>query len=170
MNIRLFKPCLGQEELKAIKDCFDRSWIGLGPKVEEFEHAWSQYVGCRASVAVNSGTAGLHLAVGAFRFIRGKKVLVPVITFASTAFAPIYNGLEPIFVDVDPKTITMSLDDIEKKLTKECVAMIPVHMAGHPALMEEIIQIAKIKGLKVIEDCAHAVGTFYRGKKLRDMG
>jgi|WetSurMetagenome_2_1015567.scaffolds.fasta_scaffold141834_2 perosamine synthetase len=166
MNIRLFKPCLGEEELKNIKDSFDRAWIGLGPKVSEFENEWSKYIGCKSSIGLNSATAALHLAIASFKFPEGKKVLVPAITFASTAFAPIYNGLEPVFVDVDENTISISLDDLEKKYTKDCVAIIPVHLGGHPAQMDKISEFAKIKNLKIVEDCAHTAGSSYKGKKL----
>ena len=166
MNIRLFKPSLGKEELEEISDSFDKSWVGLGPKVRKFELEWSKFIGCKASLAVNSATAALHLALAAFRFPEGKKVLVPAITFASTAFAPIYNKLIPVFVDVEPDTISISMDDLEKKYNKDCVAVIPVHFGGHPALIDEIIQFAKIKNLKVIEDCAHCAGSLYKGKSL----
>jgi perosamine synthetase len=166
MNIRLFKPCLGEEELNNIKDAFKRSWIGLGPKVSEFETEWSKYIGCKSSIGLNSATAALHLAITSFKFPAGKKVLVPAITFASTAFAPIYNGLKPVFVDVDEDTISISVEDIRKKFTKDCVAIMPVHFGGHPAQMDLIVEFAKEKNLKIIEDCAHTVGSSYKGKKL----
>lgn len=166
MNIRLFKPYLGEEELNNIKDSFDKAWIGLGPKVSQFENEWSKYIGCKSSIGMNSATAALHLAVTSFKFPEGKKVLVPAITFASTAFAPIYNRLEPVFVDVDLETISMSLEDLEKKYTKDCVAIMPVHFGGHPAQMDKIMEFAKAKSLKVIEDCAHTAGGTYKGKNL----
>lgn len=170
MNIRLFKPSLGKEELENIKDAFDRSWIGSGPKVKEFEQEWGRFIGCKASMALNSATAALHLAVAAFDFPAGKKVLVPAITFASTAFAPIYNRLEPVFVDVEEDTISISLEDLERKYTPDCAAVIPVHFGGHPAKMDEIMEFAQAKNLKVIEDCAHVAGSIYRGKKLGAWG
>ncbi len=170
MKIRLFKPSLGKEELDNIKDAFERSWIGLGPKVAEFEQEWSKFIGCGASLAVNSATAALHLALMAFRFPPGKKVLVPVITFASTAFAPIYNQLEPVFVDVDEDTISMSLEDLERKYTSDCVAIIPVHLGGHPAKIDQIMDFARLKNLKVIEDCAHVAGSDYKSKTLGTWG
>ena len=170
MNVRLFKPSFGQEELDNIKAAFDRSWVGLGPNVSEFETKWSAFIGCKASLGVNSATAALHLAVTAFDFPRGKKVLVPAITFASTAFAPIYNHLEPIFVDVESDTASMSVEDLKKKYTEDCVAIIPVHLGGHPCKMDEIMDFANEKGLKVIEDCAHVAGASYKGKKLGTWG
>ncbi len=170
MNIRLFKPHLGQEEIDNIKEVFETAWIGLGPKVGEFEKKWSRYIGCKISVAVNSATAALHLALTAYRFQEGRKILVPAITFASTATAVLYNRLIPVFVDVDPVNLTIDLADIEKKYSKDCVAVIPVHFGGQPAIMERLIEFAQSKKLAVIEDCAHCAGGDYRGKKLGTWG
>ena len=170
MTIRLFKPAVGSEELENIKEVFDQAWLGLGPRVSEFEEEWSRYLGCKAAVAVNSATAALHLALTALGFPEGKKVLLPDITFASTATAVLYNRLEPVFVDVDPETISISVRDLERKYTRDCVAIIPVHMAGHPAPMDDIIAFAKSRNLAVIEDCAHAAGGVYRGKRLGTWG
>ncbi|MDD5362907.1 MAG: DegT/DnrJ/EryC1/StrS family aminotransferase [Ignavibacteria bacterium] len=166
MNIRLFAPHLGEEELKEIRDSFSKSWVGLGKKVAIFENDFSKYLNCKSSIGVNSATAALHLALSVYRFPAGKKVLVPNITFASTAFAPVYNGLEPVFVDVNEDDVTISLSDLEKKYDKDCAAILPVHYGGQPAHMDIITDFAKAKNLKVIEDCAHTIGTDYKGKKL----
>ena len=170
MNVRLFVPNVGQEELDNIKDSFDNAWIGLGPKVGQFEKEWSAYIGCQTSIGLTSATAALHLSLMAFGFPEGKKVLVPAITFASTAFAPLYNRLDPVFVDVDAETISMSMEDLEKKYTPDCVAIMAVHMGGHPAQMDRIMEFARQKNLKVIEDCAHIAGPSYQGKKLGTWG
>jgi perosamine synthetase len=166
MNIRLFAPQLGEEELTEIRDSFTKSWVGLGEKVRIFENNFSEYLNCRSSIGVNSATAALHLALSVYRFPAGKKALVPDITFASTAFAPVYNGLEPVFVDVNADDISMSLTDLERKYDKDCVAILPVHYGGQPAHMDLIMEFARIKNLKVIEDCAHTIGSDYKGKKL----
>lgn len=170
MNIRLFKPSLGEEELQAIKEAFDRSWVGLGPKVAEFEEAWRKFIGCEMAVGVNSATAALHLAIACFRFPEGKKVLVPSLTFSATASAVLYNRLIPVFVDSDPVTLGMSLEDLEKKYDKDCVAVIPVHYAGHPVPMDKLVPWARSKGLKIVEDCAHTAGGIYKGKSLGRWG
>jgi perosamine synthetase len=166
MQVRLFKPSVGEEELNAIRGVFERAWLGLGPLVGQFEKEWSAYIGSRASLGVNSGTAALHLALTAFGFRPGAKVLVPSITFVATATAVLYNRLTPVFVDVDPDTLSMSLDDLASKITSECVAVIPVHMGGHPVPMEDLLGIARAKRLAVIEDCAHCAGGNYRGRRL----
>lgn len=170
MQIRLFKPSVGDEELESVKHAFSTAWLGLGPKVGEFEQRWSHYIGCAASVGVNSCTAALHLALSAFRFPKGKKVLVPVMTFASTAMAVLYNGLIPVFVDIDEHTLGISLEDLERKYDKDCVAVMPVHFAGHPVPMDRLVAWAKERGLKVIEDSAHSAGGKYKGKALGTWG
>ena len=166
MNIRLFRPSVGKEELENIAASFERSWIGLGPNVNAFEKEWEKFVGAEMAIGVNSATAALHLAVSLFKFPEGKKVLVPSQTFAATATAIMYNRLIPVFVDSDPDTLGMCLDDMKKKWDKDCVAVIPVHYAGHPVPMEELMPWAREKGLKVIEDCAHTAGAMYKGKVL----
>ena len=170
MNIRLFKPSIGQEELENIKKVFDREWLGLGPMVSKFESKWTEYIGCKMSIGVNSATAALHLALTAFHFPEGKKVLVPAITFASTATAVLYNRLEPVFVDVEYETVSMDLEDLKRKHDKDCVAIIPVHNGGYPVPMDKLMEFANETGLKVIEDCAHCAGSEYKGKKLGAWG
>ncbi|HNR40752.1 MAG TPA: DegT/DnrJ/EryC1/StrS aminotransferase family protein [Bacteroidales bacterium] len=170
MNIRLFKPSVGEEELANIREVFERAWLGNGPTVVKFEEAWSRYIGCKISVGVNSATAALHLALTAFHFPEGKKVLVPAITFASTAAAVLYNRLIPVFVDVDPGTVSMDLEDLQRKYDKDCVAVIPVHNGGYPVPMDRLMDIAEKLNLKVIEDCAHCAGGEYKGRKLGTWG
>jgi perosamine synthetase len=170
MKIRLFKPSLGNEELESIKETFSSAWLGLGPKVAEFEKKWSCYINCKDSVGVNSCTAALHLALSAYKFPKGKKVLVPVMTFASTAMAILYNHLEPVFVDIDEDTLGISLEDLERKYDKDCVAVIPVHFGGHPVPMDRLVSWAGLRSLKVIEDSAHAAGATYMGRKLGTWG
>lgn len=170
MNIRLFKPSIGSEELENIKQVFDREWLGLGPMVSEFEEKWSKYIGCKMSIGVNSATAALHLALTAFHFPKGKKVLVPAITFTSTANVVLYNHLIPVFVDVDPETVVMDLEDLKTKIDKDCVAVIPVHNGGYPVPMDKLMGIADKYNLKVIEDCAHCAGGEYLSRKLGTWG
>lgn len=170
MNIRLFKPSLGEEELQMVKEAFGRSWVGLGPMVSEFEKQWAEFIGCETAIGLNSATAALHLALRVFGFPKGKKVLVPSMTFSATASAVLYNDLVPVFVDSDPLSLGMSLEDLERKWDPECVAVIPVHYAGHPVPMEVLVPWARQKGLKVIEDCAHTSGSNYKGKNLGTWG
>lgn len=170
MNVRLFKPSVGEEELEMIRAAFERSWIGLGPCVSEFEEEWRKLSGRQIAVGVNSATAALHLAIAAFGFPEGKKVLVPSQTFAATATAVLYNQLIPVFVDSDPLTLGISMEDLKRKYDRDCVAVIPVHYAGHPIPMEQLMPWARERGLKVVEDCAHTAGAMYKGKMLGAWG
>lgn len=170
MNIRLFKPSLGEKELQNVKAAFDRSWVGLGPNVNEFEKRWSEKVGTKFAVGLNSATAALHLAVRAFNFPAGKKVLVPSLTFSATASAVLYSNLVPVFVDSDPVTLGMDLEDLKAKYDADCVAVIPVHYAGHPVKMDILVPWARERNLGIIEDCAHTTGALYKGKPLGTWG
>lgn len=170
MNIRLFKPSLTELELNYVKEAFERAWIGLGPKVSEFEEAWKKHLGCEVAIALNSATAALHLALRVFGFQKGKKVLVPTMTFSATASAVLYNDLIPVFIDSDPNTLGISLEDLDRKYDKDCVAVIPVHYAGHPVPMDKLVPWARERGLKIIEDCAHTSGSVYKGKPLGTWG
>lgn len=170
MNIRLFKPSVGKEELEYIAQAFERSWIGLGPNVNELEKKWANFVDAKIAIGLNSATAALHLALKSFRFQEGKKVLVPSLTFSATASAILYNHLIPVFVDSDPLTLGMDLEDMKRKYDKDCVAVMPVHFAGHPVPMDKLMPWAKEKGLRVIEDCAHTTGALYKGKRLGTWG
>ena len=170
MNVRLFKPSVGDRELEKIREAFDRSWLGMGPALKEFEKKWAEFIECEQAYGLNSATAALHLALMAFGFPEGKKVLVPSLTFASSATAALYNRLEPVFVDSDPVTLGMSLEDLKKKYDEDCVAIVAVHYAGHPLPMDEIMAFADQKGLKVVEDCAHTAGAKYKGKMIGTWG
>ncbi len=165
-KIRLFKPSVGKEELNAISKVFEDSWLGYGPLVNKFEQKFSRYIGTKFAVAVNSGTAALHLSLLCNNFSKGKKVLVPAITFSATAASVLYCGLTPKFVDVRKEDLTIDFEDIKKKYTKDCVAIICVHMGGHLAQMEKIRPWAKKKKLILIEDSAESCGAVYKGKKI----
>lgn len=169
-DIRLFQPLLGKAELDSIKKVFDKSWIGYGEQVKNFENEWSKKFSIKHSIAVNSCTAALHLALLCNNFKKGKKVLVPAITFSATAAAVLYCGLQPIFVDINHDDLNMNIDDMKKKYNKDCVAVMPVHFGGHPCKMDEIMKWAKKKKLVVIEDCAETCGGFYKNKKLGTWG
>jgi perosamine synthetase len=165
-KIRLFKPSIGTEEINNIKDVFKRSWLGYGPLVKKFEERFSKFIGTKYAVGVNSGTAALHLAILSQNFKKGKKILVPAITFSATAASVLYCGLEPKFVDIDPNNLTIDFEDLKKKYSKDCVAVICVHMGGHPCKMEKILPWAKKKKMFVIEDCAETCGGIYKKKKI----
>ena len=170
LKTRLSKPTIDKLELVEIKKLFNETWLGYGPNVLKFEKAWSRYFGSKYSLGVNSCTAALHISLAVNNFKKDKKVLVPAMTFSASAASILYCNLKPVFVDIDPKTLIMSFDDLKKKYSKDCVAVIAVHFNGQPCEMEKIVPWAKRKGLVVIEDCAQTCGGNYKGKKLGTWG
>jgi len=164
--IQVFKPSFGEEELEALREPFRTGWIGLGPKTAEFEEKFAAYVGAKYAVAVNSATAALHLAVAALGIGPGDEVLVPTMSFVSTAHAVMYCGATPIFVDIYPDTLCIDLDDARRKITPRTRAVIPVHYGGHPCEMDELQQMADEYHIAVSEDAAHACGSVYKGKRI----
>ena len=170
MNVRLFRPYLDEKDLESIKVAFDANWLGLGSRVGEFEEAWTNKFQVKHSLGLNSATAALHLALEAFKFPEGKKVLVPSMTFSSTAMAVMYTHLEPVFVDCEPVNLTMDVEDLEKKIDEDCVAIIPVHYGGSACNMDRIMELAQKNNLKVIEDCAHTQGGTFNGRILGTIG
>ena len=170
MNVRLFRPYLDVEDINSIKKAFDINWLGNGKYVKDFEDKWSKKFNVKFSLGLNSATAALHLALAAFRFEKGKKVLIPSMTFSSTAMAVKYNDLEIVFVDIEPVNLTICCDDLRNKIDDDCVAIIPVHYGGSACKMDVIMDIAKENNLKVIEDCAHTQGGKYKNKFLGTWG
>lgn len=165
-HIPVLQPSIGQEEIDAVVDVLKSGWLGLGPKTEQFETEFAAYVGSRFMVALNSGTAALHLALEILDIGPGDEVIVPSLTFISTVHAVSYVGATPVFADVEKDTLNLCVEDIERKITDKTKAMIVVHMAGHPCDMDAIHQLALSKGIKVVEDAAHAAGAAYKGRKI----
>lgn len=164
--IPVFRPNYGKEEIEAVNKVIKSGWVGLGPKTEEFEERFARYIGVPYAIAVNSATSALHLALLAAGIKKGDEVIVPALTFVSTAHAVLYVGATPVFVDIEPDTLCISADDTARKITKKTRAIIPVHYGGHPCDMDKLKKIADSYNLTIIEDAAHACGSSYRGKKI----
>lgn len=164
--IQLFRPSITDLEIQAVTEVLRSGWLGLGPKTEEFELAFAKAANAKYAVGLNSGTAALHLALELLDVRQGDEVLVPAITFASTAEVILYVGARPVFVDVDPETLNVSIADLSCKITARTRGMIVVHYGGHPCDMDEISQLANQRGLFVIEDAAHACGATYRSRPI----
>ena len=167
-KIKLFEPIIGKEESKKIvqilKSGFWASGSGIG-NVKTFEDKFQNYIGSKSCVAVNSGTAALHLALSLLD-IEGKEVILPSLSFVSTAHSIVYNGGKPIFVDIDPKTLCIDPEKVLKKISKKTKLVIPVHFAGIPANLKKLKKISKDNNLILIDDAAHACGASYEGKKI----
>ncbi|MDO8470944.1 MAG: UDP-4-amino-4,6-dideoxy-N-acetyl-beta-L-altrosamine transaminase [bacterium] len=141
-------------------------WITQGPAVEQFEQAIARYCGVKYAVAFSSGTTALHAAYAAAGIGSGDEVITTPMTFAATANAIVYCGGKPVFADIQEDTLNISPEEIKKKITKRTKALAPVDFAGHPVELDKIRKIAKERGLLVIEDAAHALGSEYKGKKV----
>lgn len=166
--IQVFKPCIGQEEIESVKQVLKSGWLGLGPKTAEFEEKFSEFIGVRGTIGLNSATASLDLALKLLRIDHDDEVIVPTTTFVSTAHAVIYNNAVPIFADTDYKSLSFDLNDVAKKISKKTKAIIPVHYGGRPVDMDRLKDIAG--NIPIIEDCAHASGAKYKGQRAGSIG
>lgn len=157
-SIPCFQPAIGEEEIAAATAVLRSGWLTTGPKAREFEQKFAAYMGGGVeAVAVNSATAGLHLAAEACGIGPGDEVIVPTLTFTATASVIRYLGAEVVLVDVDESTRCIDLEDAERRLTPRCKAIIPVHFGGLPCDMTKVLAFARRHNLKVIEDAAHAL-------------
>ncbi len=167
--IPVFRPSYGEDELEALRDIFKTGWIGLGPKTKEFEEKFAEYIGVEYAIGVNSATAALHLALKVMD-VEGGEVITTPMTFISTNHAILYNNAVPVFADVEEDTLNISADEIQKLITSRTKAILVVHYGGHACDMDPILEMAREKDIKVIEDVAHACGGEYKGKKLGSIG
>ena len=164
--IPVSKPTITQKEISEVVDSMKSGWITTGPKVKKFEENFKTYIKSKNAVALNSGTAALHLAYQIAGLKKGDEVITTSMTFVATVNMMLVLGLKPVFVDIEDKTLNMNVDLIESKITKKTKAIVPVHFAGRPVRMDEIKKLAKKYNLKVIEDAAHAIGAKYKGKMI----
>lgn len=169
--IPVFRPKLNKAEiLSELDKIFDSGWIGLGLKTAEFEQRFADYIGVKYAVGVSSCTAALHLANHVLGIGEGNEVIVPSMTFVSTALAPLYCGAKPVFADIEEDTLCIDPEDIERKITPNTKAVIVVHYGGHACRMDEICKIAAYNDLYIIEDVAHGCGGKYKGVMLGSIG
>ena len=170
-KIKLFDPAIDEREIKkAVKTLMSGFWASGagGGQVQEFEKNFKKFINSKSCVSVNSGTAALHLAA-ALCDIRGKEVILPSLSFVSTAHAIMYNGGIPVFVDVNPHTLCIDPEEIKKKISKKTRCIIPVHFGGIPADIKKIQKLSN-SNIMIIEDAAHACGSEFNGKKIGSHG
>ncbi|HUX46483.1 MAG TPA: aminotransferase class I/II-fold pyridoxal phosphate-dependent enzyme, partial [Desulfosporosinus sp.] len=163
-------PLIEEDDIAEVVDSLKSNWITKGPKTNEFEKRFAEYIGVKHAIAVNSCTAGLHLSLVAAGLGVGDEVITTPMTFAASANVIIHTGATPIFADIDPVTMNIDVNEIRKKITPRTKAIIPVHMAGHPCEMDEIMDLAREHNLFVLEDAAHAVYTQYKGNLIGSIG
>lgn len=158
-------PDIGEEEISEVVDSLRSGWVTTGPKVKKFEQDFKDFIGNEGeAVAVNSATAGLHLALEAIGVGIGDEVITTPYTFTATAEVIRYLGANPVFVDINPSTFNIDITQIESKISTRTKAIIPVHFAGLACEMDAIIEIAQHHNLRVIEDAAHALPSEYGGR------
>ncbi|MGL6072456.1 DegT/DnrJ/EryC1/StrS family aminotransferase [Craterilacuibacter sp.] len=157
-------PDIGEEEIAEVVDALRSGWVTTGPKTRQFEADFAEFIGDGVeAIAVNSATAGLHLALESIGVGPGDEVIVPTYTFTATAEVVRYLGADPVFVDVDPVTLNMTAAGFRAAITAKTRAVMPVHFAGLACDMDAIIAVAREHGIKVVEDAAHALPTRYKG-------
>jgi dTDP-4-amino-4,6-dideoxygalactose transaminase len=158
-------PTIGEEEIAEVADSLRSGWITTGPKAKRFEEQFRKYIGSRHAIAVNSCTAGLHIALTALGLGPGDEVIVPTLTFCSTANVVVHLGARPVLVDVGEDFNVMT-EAIEAAITPRTRAIVPVHYGGQACDLEAIYALAARHNLPVVEDAAHAVGATYHGHKI----
>ncbi|MBI3325447.1 MAG: DegT/DnrJ/EryC1/StrS aminotransferase family protein [Nitrospinae bacterium] len=170
-----YKPLISQEEITQVIEALESGWLTTGPKTQQFEAAIARYVAAQCAVGVNSCTAALHLALVALGVGPGDAVITSPITFPATANVIEHCGARPIFIDVEPDTLLLDVQQLETFLASshrrqreqgKLKAIIPVHLAGQPCDMDRIYALAAQHGLAVIEDAAHALGAEFQGQKV----
>ena len=170
-NFLIFgSPLIEEAEINEVIECMRSAWIGTGPRAAQFEEDFAAFKGMNKAVALNSCTAALHLSYLVADLKPGDEVITTPLTFCATVNAIIHAGATPVLADVDPVTMNIDPNEIEKRVTTRTRAIAPVHFAGRACNMDAIMSIAQKHNLKVIEDCAHAIETEYKGRKAGTFG
>lgn len=170
-KIPLYQPELGGNEKKYVLDCLDSTWISSkGKYVSQFENSFAEYVGVTHAASVSNGTVALHLAMLALGIGPGDEVIVPTLTYISSVNAIMYVGATPVFVDSLSDTWQIDPLDVQAKITINTKAIIAVHLYGHPCDMDALTLITKKHGIYLIEDCAEAIGSKYKGQNVGTFG
>ena len=170
-KIPVYKPSLRGREKEYVDRCLDSTWISSkGEFLSKFEGAFGEFIGAQHASAVTSGTTALHLALLALGVGDGDEVIVPTFTYIASVNSIVYTGANPVFVDSVADTWQMDPDDVRKKITPKTRAIMVVHLYGHPCDMDALISIARENGISVIEDCAEAFGSRYKGKYVGTFG
>jgi perosamine synthetase len=170
MRIPLSGPDITEADIQAVVRVLRTTRLSIGPKMEEFERSIADLAGVSHGIAVSSGTAGLHLCLRALGVDEGDEVLLPSFTFIAAGNAVLYERARPVFVDIDPLTLNIDPNKLERSITRKTRAIIAVHTFGHPADMDPIMDIARKHGLPVIEDACEAIGARYRGRPAGGIG
>jgi perosamine synthetase len=169
--IPISKPFIGAREKELVLDALNSGWVSsIGKYIDEFEASFARYCGTEYAVAVSNGTTGLHLALAALGLQPGDEVIVPDLTFVATANAVAYTGATPILADIDAETLCIDPASVNSLISRQTKAIIPVHLYGHPANMDALMEIGDAHGVDIIEDAAEAHGAEYKGRRVGGLG
>jgi dTDP-4-amino-4,6-dideoxygalactose transaminase len=163
-------PSIDDADVNGVVETLRSGWLTTGPKTKQFEQAFASYVGAKHAVAVNSCTAGLHVAMAALDMQPGDEVITTPYTFVASVETIVSAGGKPVLVDVDPVSLNIEPRNIERAMTSRTRAIVPVHFAGRPADMDPIMAIGKSRGVPVIEDAAHSLPASYKGRTIGTIG
>jgi UDP-4-amino-4,6-dideoxy-N-acetyl-beta-L-altrosamine transaminase len=155
-----------ESDIAEVVEVLKSDFLTTGPKVAEFEKALCNYVGAKHSIAVNSGTSALDIAMGALNFPSGSEVITTPFTFVASSNCILYNNYKPVFADIDKETYNIDPNEVRKKITEKTKAIICVDYAGHPCALDELRELAIDKGLYLIEDACHSLGAEYKGRRI----
>jgi len=170
IKVSIADPVISDEEIEEVVKVLKSKIIAQGPKVEEFEKKFAKWIGSKYAVATNSGTSALHVALLSCKIGKQDEVITSPFTFIATGNSIIYTGAKPVFADIDLKTYNIDPKEIEHKITENTKAIMPVHLYGQPAKMDEIKSIGKKHDLFIIEDAAQAHGAIYNRENVGNIG
>jgi len=170
IKLPAFEPWISNGDKNAVLKSLNQTMLTLGPNLEKFETMFAKYTKSRYAVAVSNCTAALHLSLKALGVGKDDEVIMPDLTFVADANAVIATSAKPVIVDIEENGYSISLKSLKKKITRKTKAIIPVHIYGEACKMDEIIDIARSHNIHVVEDCAHAIGTFYKNRHVGRFG
>jgi perosamine synthetase len=168
--IPIAKPIIGQEEINAVEEVLKSGMLAQGEAVKRFEDEFAAYLGVENAIAVSNGTVALDMAIKALGLEPGSEIITPAFTFIATANCALYQGLRPVFADVDGRTFNIDPDDLQKRITSRTRAVIGVHLYGQPFPVSAVQEICEDKNIALVEDCAQAHGAEWKGKKVGSFG
>ena len=169
-KIPIAKPNFGKEEEDAVKEVLESGILASGPRTKSFEKEFAEYLGVEHAVAVTNGTIALDVALKALKVGHGDEVITSAFSFIASGNCILFQNAKPVFVDIDPRTFNIDPSDVAEKITSKTKAIIPIHMFGQPANMDALKEIAKDKGITLVEDAAQAHGAEYKGQKAGSIG
>jgi perosamine synthetase len=169
-RIPVARPDIGDAELEAVRAVIERRWLTQGPEVRAFEAAFARFCRVEHAVATNTGTGALHVALLALEIGSGDEVITTPLSCIASANPILFQGASPVFADIDRDTYNLDPADVEKRITPRTKAILPVHLFGHPADMDPLLEMAERHRLPVIEDASQAAGAEYKGRRVGGLG